>query len=123
MTRAANLVGVGIAGNAVQYITGVVANNLTATGSSSQSGSFAVTADISVFTTAPGNSGARLPSGTNPGDIFTIANWDNNTMLIYPPTGGTCNNGSLNASVSLNTKKAADCVSIDGLNYIVMAGA
>lgn len=122
MTQARNLVGVGIAAPAVQYVTGTVLNTQTATGSSSQTNSFAISADITIFTVAASNTGARLPLGSNPGDNFIIANYDSNTMLIYPPVGGIINGGSLNASVNLTTKKSAECVSIDGTNYIVMLG-
>lgn len=123
MTRQALLVGAGVPAPAVQYYVGTVSNTQTATGSSSQANSFAITADITIFTTAAANSGARLPSTAGPGDVFTIANYDTNTMLIYPPVGGILNGGSANASVNLATKKGADCLCIDNLNFIVMNGA
>lgn len=122
MTRQANLVGVGIAAPAVPYVVGTVSNTQTASGSSSQANSFAIVNDITIFTVAASNSGARLPSTAGPGDSFTIANYDANTMVIFPPVGGIINGGSLNASVNLTTKKSADCVCIDNLNFIVMLG-
>ena len=100
---------------------GTVSNTLSATGSSSQANSYAVADDVSVFTTAASNSGARLPLGSSPGDMFFIGNNDANTMLIYPPTGGALNNGTVNTgSISLTTHKAAVCISIDGTNYMVI---
>jgi hypothetical protein len=123
MTIKANLTGSGLAAQAAQNIVGSVSNNQTATGSSSQANSFAIASDITIFTVAASNSGARLPSTLSAGDIVTIANYDANTMLIYPPVGGILNGGSLNASVNLVTKKSADCQCIDNLNFLIMAGA
>jgi len=122
MTRAATLIGSGYPANSVPYVLGTVSNTQTATGSSSQANSFAIVNDITIFTTAPSNSGARLPSTAGPGDSFVIANYDANTMIIYPPVGGILNGGSLNAGVNLTTKKSADCICIDNLNFIVMLG-
>lgn len=121
--RVTNLMGSGASAQLASNMVGAVSNTQTATGSSSQTNSFAVVSDITIFTVAASNSGARLPSTAGPGDLFTIANYDSNTMLIYPPVGGILNGGSLNASVSLTTKKSADCICIDNLNFIVMAGA
>ena len=123
MTRLANLAGSGYPAPAAQYIVGTVSINQTATGSSSQANSFAISADITTFSVAAANSGARLPSNCGPGDVITIANYDSNTMLIYPPVGGILNGGSANSSVNLVTKKGADCVCLDNLNFLVMAGS
>lgn len=127
----ARLTGSGIATQAANFMAGgTVSNTQTATGSSSQANSFAIVDDITVFTTAASNSGARLPllsstqTGGTPGDVFIIANLDGNTMLIYPPTGGWLNNGTVNTgSVSLTTHKCAMCISVDGTNYLVIVGA
>lgn len=117
MAQALRLMGLGMASQLARNVVGTVDNTLTATGSTSQANSYAVTADISIFTTAAANTGARLPLGANAGDSFWIANYDTNTLLIYPPTGGKINNGSANASANLTTLKSVLCVSIDGTNY------
>lgn len=123
MAQAKNLMGVGVPAAVAQEICGNVANTLTATGSSSLANSYAVGVTVSIFTTAPGNSGARLPTA-NPGDTFFIANYDANTMLIYPATSSAkLNNGSAGASVSLATLKSAICVCIDGTSYLVIVSA
>lgn len=122
MTRQANLVGVGIAAPTVPYVIGTVSNTQTASGSSSQANSFAIANDITIFTTAASNSGARLPSTSGPGDNFIIANGDTNTMIIYPPVGGKLNFGTTNAGVNLTTLKSAECICIDNLNFLVMLG-
>ena len=118
MTQVKTLMGSGFAPLAAQAVVGGVANTLTATGSSSQANSYAIQESISIFTTAAGNSGARLPLGSNPGDSFWIANGDGNTMLVYPPTAGKINFGSANASVSLTTLQKGLFISIDGTNYL-----
>jgi hypothetical protein len=117
--------GLGMAtGLANVQAAGTVSNTQTATGSSSQANSFAIVDDVTVFTSAASNSGARLPLGSSAGDVFFIGNNDANTMLIFPPTGGALNNGTVNTgSISLTTHKAAMCISIDGTNYLVIVGA
>ena len=112
------------AGLANVSAAGVVSNTLTATGTSSQSGSYAITEDVSIFTSAPANSGARLPLAGSPGegptqgDVFFITNGDANTMLVYPPAGGKLNFGTANASYSLTTLKTSMWICVDGTNYI-----
>jgi hypothetical protein len=106
------------AGLANVMAAGTVANTLTATGTSSQANSYAITDDVSVFTSAGSNSGARLPSTSSPGDILFIANMDSNTMLVYPPTSGYINSGSQNASVSLTTKTIGMFISVNGSYFI-----
>ena len=94
--RKANMVALGMSTQLVSAIN-TLANTVTATGSSSQANSFAIVDDVTIFTTAASNSGARLPSTSLPGDDFTISNLDSNTMLVYPPVGGKINAGSANA--------------------------
>lgn len=123
MTRQALLIGTGTPAPAAQYAVGSVSINQTATGSSSQANSFAIVNDITTFSVAASNSGARLPSTAGAGDNFVIGNYDSNTMLIYPPVGGILNGGSANSSVNLATKKGAECICLDNLNFLVMVGA
>lgn len=124
MSQKARIAGCGIASFAAdQMAAGTVSNTLSATGSSSQANSYAIDRDVSVFTTAASNSGARLPLGSTAGDTFYIGNLDSNTMLIYPPVGGQLNNNTVNTSVSVTTKKAAMCISIDGTNYLTIVSA
>ena len=111
--------GLGMAtGLANVMAAGTVSNTQTATGTSSQANSFAIVDDVTIFTTAASNSGARLPSTSTAGDVFFIANQGSNTMLVYPPSGGKINNGTADASVNLTTKKCGLWVSIDGTNYV-----
>lgn len=122
MVKVLNLTGLGIAPNVAQGIAGFISINQTATGTSSQANSFAITTDITSFSTAPTNSGCRLPP-SSPGDTYTVSNGDANSMLIYPPVGGKLNYGSVNASLTLTTLQSADCTCLDNLNYIVQRGS
>lgn len=118
MSQVLRLTGLGMQAQLARNVIGVPATGLTATGSSSQANSYAITEDVSVFTTAANNSGARLPATCTPGDTFVIFNGDGNTLLVYPPVGGKMNLGTLNSSVSLATVTAGIYICTDGLNFI-----
>lgn len=113
----ANLMGVGITPQQAQYICGAMADTLTATGTT-QSDAFGLTADISVFTTVPANSGARLPDWATTGDDMFILNLGANALKVYPPVGGKINALAVNASSSLAAGSAMRLKSRAGLNWI-----
>lgn len=76
--------------------------------------------------TAANNSGVILPPGNgtgdglSAGDYITIYNGDSNTLLLYPPTGGTLNGGTATTgTVSIPTKTSVDATCLDSLNFIV----
>lgn len=106
-----------------QAILGDVDASVTATGSTSQSGSYGIKASLTQVTTCSSGNGVRLPAA-NPGDEFVIANWSTGqTCLLYPPSGGKINGGSSDASVNIATAKTARAKCIDNLNYAVVVGA
>jgi hypothetical protein len=73
---------------------------LTATGSS-QATAFPLTNNtLHEFTTVSSSSGAILPIGVTPSEI-AIFNDGASSLTIYPPTGGSIDSGTANASVSL----------------------
>lgn len=99
MTITSNLMGTGLSGIAAQQITGIVADALTATGTT-QATAFLLSSDLSVFATVASGTGCRLRDGGE-NDQYTIVNDGANALLIYPPLGGTINGGAVNASISL----------------------
>lgn len=113
MTTISNLMGSGVPAQQAQMtVAGKLSNTLTGGGTSSQANATPLPSDFCVFTTVALNSGARLPaSGPNagaPGDIFVVANFGANPLLVYPATGGNISNAGVNASVSIPVNKTAD---------------
>jgi hypothetical protein len=76
-------------------------DNVTATGSTSQANSYAVTKAWTVVTTTAANTGVRLPVA--PGQVFAVHNTGASTLFVYPPVGAAINGGSTNAKVDLVT--------------------
>ena len=65
--------------------------------------------------------GGILPTAAFKGMVITVyPALVTNAPLVYPPLGGTINNGSVNAGVASTARKAVDYISIDdtGLNYV-----
>ena len=90
--QATNLLGDVDNGNAN---TGIAATGTT------QAGAYAISAVNSVFGAVPSGSGGVLPAATQVGDELTVVNLGANALAVYPPLGGTINNGTANASVSV----------------------
>lgn len=97
---------------------------LVATGSNS-AGALALVSSVNVFATVASSTGARLPVGFE-GASVRIRNGGTNTLLPYPPTGGTLNGGSIDAAggtiaaVSSGVPGSASflCTSTDGLTWV-----
>ena len=120
-----NMMGLGLAPLAADAVNGEVDGGVTATGSTSQANSYAISRSITVVTTAAANTGVRLPTFATPNDEFTVVNYGANTMNVYPPVGGRINNGTLNAAVTLAAGKRGDflCVTADGLGFSYVVGS
>jgi len=80
---------------------------LTATGKT-QATAFPLVANTShEFTNVPEGSGARLPVGVLPCEVY-IQNSGDNILTIYPPSGGTVNYGEANDFFQLTVGSWAD---------------
>ncbi len=73
------------------------------------SGAGTVTGDATVITTAnvlisggAGSSGVRLPV-SHPGDSYNIKNQSGQTIILYPPAGGTINSAASSLSLATAT--------------------
>lgn len=102
-----------------------VQRTVAATGSA-QTDAALIGANVSVVTGASGSNGVVLRKGKGTpyaGVIYSSA--ATNALLVYPPVGGTINNGSLNAAVSVAARKPAIfwMVAGSGLDFIVNLSA
>lgn len=93
------MMGSGIAASAALEITGRVADNLVATGTTQSDALFIPTTHNIVVTTASGT-GVRLPAPEQ-GCEVTVKNLGANALLVYPATGGAINALSANAGFSV----------------------
>lgn len=132
MVRKLSLMGVGMSAELAKVsAAGTVSLALTATGSTSQSGSFAIIDDVNQFTTVSSGNGARLPldgafagEGPTPGDIFFIGNSQgSNALLLYPPLAGQLNGLTANTSISIAASKSAIATYLGSGNYMVNLSA
>jgi len=112
----------GFSAGQAESVVGIVANTLTAAGSS-QATALAIGADINIFTTTASSTGAILPSTLGAGDSMTVVNHGANTLSVYPPVGGKIANGSTNAAFSVAATKAATFTCIDNLNFLAELSA
>jgi hypothetical protein len=80
---------------------------LTATGTNQATAFLALDGGYHEFTTVASGSGASLPVVMPWSREITISNNGASALLVYPPSGGTIDNGSANASVSLAAGSSA----------------
>lgn len=84
-----------------------------------QGTAYIVSANTTRFGTVAASTGAVLPAAA-PSDDYLIANFGANSLTVYPPLGGSINNGTLNAGVALAANASAYYICVDGagLNYV-----
>lgn len=66
-----------------------------------QATAFPLIASLTQFTTTAANTGCKPDIASDIGDEYEIINFGVSTLLVYPPLGGTLNNGAANASANL----------------------
>ncbi len=120
MAIRSRLIGAAVAPLTAQGLIGTIAGKLAATGSS-QSDALLVVDEINVFTTVNSGTGARVRADLGYGDEQEFVNYGANALSVYPPAGGTVQNGALNAAFSVPPNTAARLRSLDGLNFAVVA--
>lgn len=96
---------------------------ITATGAT-QGTAYALGAVNSHFTTVAASTGALLPVASAPGEELRVFNYGANSLSVYPPVGGKCNNGVINTAVALAANTMGLYVAVrdaaglfNGLNY------
>lgn len=102
---------------------GAAGAGITAIGAT-QVTAYAVGAVNSHFTTVAASTGAILPVATAVGEELRIFNYGANSLSVYPPVGGKCNNGVINTAVALAANTMGLYVAVrdtagvfNGLNY------
>lgn len=116
-----NLMGAGIGAQAASLLNGLVADNLTATGSV-QGDALALPGDVNVLSVVPTGSGVRLPALPQPGDETLIANLGANALTVYPPPGANIEGGATNAPFSLPSGASAEFIArVGSSNWISLA--
>ena len=112
MTFKAHMMGSGISAGAAGAIQGGV--NSASVGAGTDHTNFTLLPMVSThwIKTAANNSGVGLPPGNGTGDSMGPNDWmeiynaDANTLLLYPPAGGTLNGGTATTgTVSIAVKR------------------
>jgi hypothetical protein len=86
--------------NMFDYFARTVVGGLTATGTN-QGTAYAITTQVSTFSTVASGTGAILPAALAPGTEIVIFNRGANALLVYPQSGGAIEQVSVNGSVSV----------------------
>ncbi len=124
-TRAAKLLGVGLAPAAAQQIVGDVQLGVTAAGTT-QTGATLVYGDNVVVTTCASGAGIILSTnnaGFGPGDDVFVSNQGANACLVYPPIGGQINALGTNVGFSVTAGKSTFFRSVGGGQMYAMASS
>lgn len=126
MSIKAHLMGSGASAGLANAAVGGVNTGTSGAGTTHSDAKLLPLASVHWIGTAANNSGVILPPGNGSGDSMaagdycTIYNADGNTLLLYPPLGGTLNSGTATTgTVSIATHTSVTAISKDGLNFIV----
>jgi hypothetical protein len=101
---------------------GSVDNNVTALGST-QGTAYQITKNVTNVTTAALNTGVIVPANLSVNDVVVVRNGGANALAVYPQSGGQINAAGANTALSVAVGKTAILISLDGLNFIALAGA
>jgi hypothetical protein len=121
MTTASKIIPGGISAVAASAIVGDITTGIVAAGST-QATATVLTTDINVVATTALSTGVLLPVGEN-SKSMTVFNGGANSLLVYPPVGGTINGASANAGITLATLKGARFEYISSLTIIANLSA
>lgn len=90
----------------------------TATGAT-QGTAYPLAAVRTRFGTVAASTGALLPTEA-PGAEYTVTNFGANSLTVYPPVGGSVDNGATNSGVAVaaNATKLFICMDSAGLGWV-----
>lgn len=124
---ARNLMGVGFSGGQATALSGFGTLGATATGTNQATG-YAVTNDITEFTTVAASTAAVLPAPTGGlapgfGDTFVIVNKGANSLSVFPPVGFQINSAGANTAVALAAGKGGMYIAKGNGDYFAIVSA
>lgn len=112
----------------IAILTGSRQRNVAATGST-QTDAAIIGANVNIISGADGTKGVALrkPKGlTSKLTVYVALVYSSaatNALLVYPPVGGTINNGAVNAALSIAAQKPAIFWSVNGTDFIALVGS
>jgi hypothetical protein len=116
------LMGVGLPAQAAALLGFSTQLAQTATGTSSQANSLAVTANIVHVTTAAANSGVRLPPASRTDiDFVLVRNDGASTLNIYPSSGETINALSADTAATAATTVGRLFIRVSATKWVAVA--
>lgn len=101
----ANLMGVGLSAGTAKLITGILADNLTATGTT-QTDALPLPGDINVVAFVNGT-GVKLPPVPQPGDEIMVTNLSGSSVQVYPSSGASIQGAAVNTPLTLPSGSSA----------------
>jgi hypothetical protein len=122
MALSKRMMAVGMPAQQALAANGQVLTGQTATGST-QATAFAISTDITTFTTVAASTGCIVPADAVPGDNIEICNFGANALSVYPPVGGTMHNQSVNTASSVAAGKSATLLCIAALTWYIQVSA
>lgn len=93
---------------------------------SAQTDATLIGANVTIVTAASGTNGVILRKPKSANNFYTGAVYSSaatNALLVYPPTGGTINNGTINAALSLPARKVGTFMSVNGTDFVINISA
>lgn len=82
-----------------------------------------LSAALNIVTTVAAGEGVKLPDFPGIGPIVAVRNTDADTVVVYPPTGGSINLGAANAGVNLAQNKTGLFLPTGDGTYLFLLGA
>jgi hypothetical protein len=106
----------------VNQVGGVVVTGLTAIGPNQAAAlALANRSGLNEITTVASNTGVSLPVPKRPSMTISVANQGASTLNVYPQLGGTIDNGTANAAVTLLAGKSATYEASSLTNWYTIA--
>lgn len=119
MATKSKLVAAGLWGGVADAVESDFQTGAVATGST-QATALALTADATLVATTAASTGVLLRAERG---SQTVYNGGANALAVYPPVGGTINNGAANAAFSVGAGKSAMFMSPDGAAFVSLLSA
>lgn len=121
MPAVRNLIGLGLPAR-LANILGFTPTTKAGAGTT-QVGATPITSNMTIATTAVGQTAFGLPAEPAGAGPIMLWNQSATAALVFPPSGGTIQGGATNASFSVAQNKPVWFVSADGTNWMANLSA